>query len=124
MPETILIVEDEENIVVPLDFLLRRQGYEVLVACNGEDAIDQIAKKKPDLLLLDIMLPGMDGYEVCEKIRLKPEWKDIKIVFLTAKGREVDIAKGMVLGADEYIVKPFSNVEIIEKVKTLLKAES
>lgn len=121
MPETILIVEDEENIVVPLNFLLRRQGYEVLVAVSGEEAMDRIAEKKPDLILLDIMLPGKDGYQICEKIRLKPEWKDVKIIFLTAKGRDVDIAKGMVLGADEYIVKPFSNVEIIEKVQTLLK---
>jgi len=90
------------------------------VAENGEDALDVIYKYKPDLILLDIMLPRIDGYEVCEIVRLNPEYRNVKIIFLTAKGREVEIAKGLALGADAYIVKPFSNTELVAKVKELL----
>jgi len=120
MPKEILIVDDEPSIVVPLQFLMEQQGYSVLVAENGEDALDVIYKYKPDLILLDIMLPRIDGYEVCEIVRLNPEYRDIKIIFLTAKGREVEIAQGLALGADAYITKPFSNTELVAKVKELL----
>ena len=120
MPQEILIVDDEPSIVVPIQFLMEQQGYSVLVAENGEDALDAIYKYKPDLILLDIMLPRIDGYEVCEIVRLNPEYRDIKIIFLTAKGREVEIAKGLALGADAYITKPFSNTELVAKVKELL----
>ncbi|RTZ96763.1 MAG: hypothetical protein DSY90_09550 [Deltaproteobacteria bacterium] len=120
MPKTVLIVDDEPNIVVPIEFLMEQNGYSVLVAGSGEEALEVIAKHNPDLVLLDIMLPGIDGYEVCEIIRLDPKWKNIKIIFLTAKGRDVDVAKGMVLGADAYVIKPFSNADIIENVKKLL----
>ena len=120
MPKEILIVDDEPSIVVPIQFLMEQQGYSVLVAENGEDALDVIYKYKPDLILLDIMLPRIDGYEVCEIVRLNPEYRDIKIIFLTAKGREVEIAQGLALGADAYITKPFSNTELVAKVKELL----
>ncbi len=120
MPKTVLIVDDEPNIVVPIEFLMEQNGYSVLVAGSGEEALEIIAKHNPDLVLLDIMLPGIDGYEVCEIIRLDPKWQKIKIIFLTAKGRDVDVAKGMVLGADAYVIKPFSNVDIIENVRKLL----
>jgi DNA-binding response OmpR family regulator len=120
MPKTVLIVDDEPNIVVPIEFLMEQNGYSVLVAGSGEEALEIIAKHNPDLVLLDIMLPGIDGYEVCEIMRLDPKWQKIKIIFLTAKGRDVDVAKGMVLGADAYVIKPFSNVEIIENVRKLL----
>lgn len=120
MPKTVLIVDDEPNIVVPIEFLMEQNGYSVLVAGSGEEALEIIAKYEPDLVLLDIMLPGVDGYEVCEIIRLNPEWQKMKIIFLTAKGRDVDMAKGMVLGADAYIIKPFSNVDILENVRKLL----
>ena len=120
MPKEILIVDDEPSIVVPIQFLMEQQGYSVLVAENGEDALDLIYKYKPDLILLDIMLPRIDGYEVCEIVRLNPEYRDIKIIFLTAKGREVEIAKGLSLGADAYITKPFSNTELVAKVQELL----
>ena len=120
MPKEILIVDDEPSIVVPIQFLMEQQGYSVLVAENGEDALDVIYKYKPDLILLDIMLPRIDGYEVCEIVRLDPRYRDIKIIFLTAKGREVEIAKGLALGADAYITKPFSNTELVAKVKELL----
>jgi DNA-binding response OmpR family regulator len=124
MPKKILIVDDEPNIVIPLQFILEKNKYEVLVGHNGEDALDIIAKDKPDLILLDIMLPGIDGYEVCEMVRLNPDWRTIRIIFLTAKGREVDMAKGMILGADAYIVKPFSNADVLAKVKSLLDADT
>jgi DNA-binding response OmpR family regulator len=120
MPKEILIVDDEPSIVVPIQFLMEQQGYSVLVAENGEDALDVIYKYKPDLILLDIMLPRIDGYEVCEIVRLNPEYRDVKIIFLTAKGREVEIAKGLALGADAYFTKPFSNIELVAKVKELL----
>ena len=120
MPKEILIVDDEPSIVVPIQFLMEQQGYSVLVAENGEDALDVIYKYKPDLILLDIMLPRIDGYEVCEIVRLNPEYRDVKIIFLTAKGREVEIAKGLSLGADAYFTKPFSNIELVAKVKELL----
>jgi len=121
MSHKILIVDDEPNIVIPLQFLMEQNGYLTLVAQSGEEALEMISKEKPDLILLDIMLPGVDGFEVCEIIRLKPEWRNTRIIFLTAKGRDVDIAKGMVLGADEYITKPFSNQQIIDAVTKLLK---
>jgi two-component system alkaline phosphatase synthesis response regulator PhoP len=120
MPQEILIVDDEPSIVVPIQFLMEQQGYNVMVAENGESALDIIYKYKPDLILLDIMLPRIDGYEVCEIVRLDPRYRDIKIIFLTAKGREVEIAKGLALGADAYITKPFSNIELVSKVKELL----
>ena len=121
MPNEILIVDDEMSIVLPIQFLMLQQGYNVMVAERGEDALDLIYKYKPDLVLLDIMLPGIDGYEVCEILRLNPEYRDIKIIFLTAKGREVEIAKGLALGADAYITKPYSNSELVAKVKELLE---
>ncbi len=120
MPKEILIVDDEPSIVVPVQFLMQQQGYDVLVAEDGHDALDMIYKYQPDLVLLDIMLPGIDGYEVCEIVRLNPKLRDVKIIFLTAKGREVEIAKGLALGADAYITKPFSNAELVAKVKTVL----
>jgi len=121
MPKKILIVDDEPNIVIPLQFLMEQNGYRTLVAQSGEEALESISKEKPDLVLLDIMLPGVDGFEVCEIVRLNPEWRNTRIIFLTAKGRDVDIAKGMVLGADEYITKPFSNQQIIDAVTKLLE---
>ncbi len=121
MPREILIVDDEPSIVVPIQFLMEQQGYSVVIAENGHDALDMIYQYTPDLVLLDIMLPGIDGYEVCEIIRLNPKLRDIKIIFLTAKGREVEIAKGLALGADAYITKPFSNAELVAKVKMVLE---
>jgi len=121
MPKEILIVDDEPDVVVPIQFLMEQQGYRVMAAERGEDALDLIYHYKPDLVILDIMLPGMDGYEVCEIVRLNPNYRDVKIMFLTAKGREVDIAKGLALGADAYLTKPFSNDELVAKVKELLE---
>ena len=121
MTKEILIVDDEPNVVVSLQFLMEQQGYKVMIAERGEDALDLIYQYKPDLVLLDIMLPGIDGYEVCEIVRLNPEYRNIKIIFITAKGREEEIAKGLSLGADAYITKPFSNAELVAQVNALLK---
>ncbi len=121
MAKQILIVDDEPNIVVPIQFLLEQQGYSVLIAERGEDALDLIYQHKPDLVLLDIMLPGIDGYEVCEIVRLNPNYRNVKMIFLTAKGREVDIAKGMALGADDYITKPYTNTELMTKLEAVLE---
>jgi DNA-binding response OmpR family regulator len=121
MEKEILIVNDELNVVVPIQFLMERQGYLVMTANRGDVALELIYKYKPDLVLLDIMLPGLDGYEVCEIVRLNPNYRDIKIIFLTAKGREVDIAEGLALGADAYITKPFTNDVLFEKVNELLE---
>ena len=119
MPKEILIVDDEPNVVVLIQFLMEQQGYKVMIAERGEDALDLIYQYKPDLVLQDIMLPGIDGYEVCEIIRLNPNYRNVKIFFLTAKGREVEIAKGLALGADAYVTKPFSNGQLVNKVKEL-----
>ena len=121
MVKEILIVDDEPNVVVPIQFLMEQHGYRVMTAERGEDALDLIYQYKPDLVILDIMLAGIDGYEVCEIVRLNPNYRNVKIMFLTAKGREVDIAKGLTLGADAYLTKPFSNDELVAKVKELLE---
>ncbi len=120
MKKRILIVDDEPNIVVPLEFLMKQNDYDVETAGTGETALDLISNFKPDLILLDIMLPGMDGYEVCQKIRQEKEFSNIKIVFLSAMARSIDIAKGMGLSADDYITKPFATDFVVSKVKELL----
>jgi len=121
VPKEILIVDDELDVVIPIQFLMEQQGYNVMIAQRGEDALDLIYQYKPDLVLLDIMLPGIDGWEVCEIVRLNPNYRDIKIIFLTAKGRREEIAKGLALGADAYVTKPFSNAALVAKVKELLE---
>jgi len=121
MTKEILIVDDEPNVIMPIQFLMEQHGYKVMIAEGGEDALELVYRFKPDLVLLDIMLPGINGYEVCEIIRLNPNYRNVKIIFLTALGREVEIAKGMTLGADTYITKPFSNTELVAKVKGVLE---
>ena len=117
----ILVVDDELSILVPIKFLLEKNNFIVELAQSGRDALDTIAQTKPDLILLDIMLPDLDGYEIYQMIRDKPEWVDIKVIYLSAKSRDVDIAKGLNLGADAYITKPFSNAELLEKIESLLE---
>jgi DNA-binding response OmpR family regulator len=120
VPKEILIVDDEPGVVVAIRFLMEQQGYNVLVAKRGEEALDIIHECKPDLVLLDIMLPGISGWEVCEIIRLNPDCRNVKIVFLTARGDKAEIARGLNLGADAYITKPFTNDQLIARVKALL----
>jgi len=120
MAQKIIVVDDEPNIVIPLEFLMQQNGYDVSVAQSGEEAVALIGKDIPDLVLLDIMLPGIDGFEVCEIIRLNPRWSKIKVIFLTARKSEFVMAKGLTLGADDCITKPFSNATLVAKVKELL----
>jgi len=121
MPNKILIVDDEPSIIVPVQFLMEQNGYDVMVAFSGEEAMEIIAEKKVDLILLDIMLPVIDGFEVCQRVRENLQWNKIKIILLTALGSDANVEKGLALGADAYITKPFSNVDIVEKVKELLE---
>ncbi|MDO8945432.1 MAG: response regulator [Desulfobacterales bacterium] len=121
MAQKILIVDDEPSIIVALQFLMEQNGYETLVAFSGEEAMEAVTRHRPDLILLDIMLPVVDGFEVCQRVREKPDWKDIRIVLVTALDREANVAKGLALGADAYVTKPFANADLIAKVKELLE---
>ena len=121
MSKKILIVDDEPNIVVPLEYLMEQNNYEVKIAETGERVLELIASFNPDLILLDIMLPGMDGYEVCQTIRQDPSLNDTKIVFLSAMARTIDIARGMGLAADEYITKPVRSDELLVLLKLYLE---
>jgi DNA-binding response OmpR family regulator len=116
----ILIVDDELSILVPLKFLLEKNNFNVELAQSGKDALDLISHSKPDLILLDIMLPDLDGYEIFQLIRQNPDWDDIKVIYLSAKNRDVDIAKGLNLGVDAYVTKPFSNADLMAKVRKLV----
>ncbi|MBW2467325.1 MAG: response regulator [Deltaproteobacteria bacterium] len=120
MAKNILIVDDAPNIVLSLEFLMKKEGYAVQSVGNGEEAMRVIADKAPDLILLDVMMPRKDGYEVCQELRANPDWQNIKIIMLTAKGRDVEREKGLALGANDYITKPFATQELVEKVKSLL----
>ncbi|NRT77216.1 winged helix-turn-helix domain-containing protein [Clostridium beijerinckii] len=122
--EKILIVDDEEHIVELLHFNLVNAGYEVLSANNGIDAVKIAKAEKPSLLLLDLMLPGMDGFDVCKEIKRDPEMKKTSIIMLTAKGEELDKILGLELGADDYITKPFSVRELLARVKAVLRRTS
>ena len=117
----ILIADDEPNIVTALEFLLERNGYQVLVARNGGAALKMIEEHRPDLVLLDVMMPVKSGFEVCQRMRERAEWQHIKIIMLTAKGRDVEMSKGLAIGADLYITKPFSTQELVGKIKALLE---
>lgn len=120
MAKRVLIVDDEPNIVAALEYLLRRSGYEVYAAADGEAALQQVAALAPDLVLLDVMMPEKSGYDVCQRMRANPQWRNIRIAILSAKGREAEISKGLSLGADAYITKPFSNAELVAKIAELL----
>jgi two-component system alkaline phosphatase synthesis response regulator PhoP len=120
MSKTVLIVDDEEYIVTSLEYVMKSAGYRVVVAYDGEQAIEKTKETAPDLLILDVMMPKLDGFEVCEKIRANPLWESIRIIMLTAKGRDSEREKGMSLGADTYMTKPFSTREILKRVKELL----
>lgn len=120
MSKTVLIADDEPNIVISLEFLLQREGYRVLVARDGDEALRMIAEQHPDLVLLDAMMPGRSGFEVCQAVREDATLQGTRILMLTAKGRATDIAKGMALGADAYMTKPFSTRELAARVAELL----
>lgn len=120
MTHSVLVVDDEPNIVLSLEFLMKQANYDVRVARDGEAALAEIEQAPPDLVLLDAMLPKRDGFDVCQAIRADPALNGVRIIMLTAKGREVEREKGLALGADDYITKPFSTRDVLERVKDFL----
>ncbi|MCH6590505.1 MAG: response regulator [Proteobacteria bacterium] len=122
MAKSVLVVEDEPNIVLSLEYVIKEAGYEVRVARDGEEALKAVEEAAPDLILLDVMIPKRDGYDVCQTIRANPAWNDVNIIMLTARGREVEREKGLALGADAYITKPFSTREPTDRLKRVLGA--
>ncbi len=122
MTTRILIADDEPNILISLEYLMKRQGYEVLVARDGQEALDQLRAQRPRLVLLDVMMPRKSGFEVCAELRADEAIRDTLVLMLTAKGRDTDVAKGMGVGADAYMTKPFSTKELVQKVAELLAA--
>ena len=122
MSKKILIADDEPNIVAAIEFLLQRSGYEVHIARDGDEALKLVEACSPDLVLLDVMMPVRSGYEVCKRIREHPAWRHIKIIMLSAKGRDAEVSKGLSIGADLYVTKPFSTRDLMGKISTLLDA--
>jgi len=120
MSKRVLIADDEPNIVTALEFLLQRAGYEVRVARDGDQTLELIDAYNPDLVLLDVMMPRKSGYEVCTRIRERPDRRHVKIVMLTAKGRDAEVSKGLSMGADLYITKPFSTRELMARIRELI----
>jgi DNA-binding response OmpR family regulator len=120
MARRVLIADDEPNIVMSLEFLMEQCGYEVRVARTGDEALAAIETFQPDLVLLDVMMPRRNGYEVLQAIRANPARRATRVVLLTAKGRDVDVEKGRALGADAYVTKPFATRELVARVKALL----
>ena len=114
--KTILIADDEPNIVISLEYLLEQAGYRVMVARDGQEALDAITRERPDLVLLDVMLPRLSGFDVCQKVREDSSLQHVRVMMLTAKGREVEMSKGLALGADAYITKPFSTRELLAQI--------
>jgi two-component system alkaline phosphatase synthesis response regulator PhoP len=117
----ILVVDDEPNVIKSLTFVLKKEGYDVSSAVNGEDAMTKIRESKPNLMFLDVMMPKKNGYEVCQDVKSNSSLSDIHIIMLTAKGQEADREKSFNAGADEFMTKPFSPISVIDKVKELLR---
>jgi DNA-binding response OmpR family regulator len=124
MSHKVLIADDEPNILISLEYLMKREGYEVVVVRDGQQALEAIIRERPDLVLMDVMMPLKSGFEVCQEVRAMESVKDTPILMLTAKGREIDIAKGMGMGATAYMTKPFSTREMAQRVRELLGPRS
>ena len=122
MTTKILIADDEPNILISLEFLMKREGYEVLLARDGQEALDLLRRERPRLVLLDVMMPRKTGFEVCQEVRNDDDLRATLILMLTAKGRETDVVKGLALGANAYMTKPFSTRELVQKVREMLEA--
>ena len=122
MTHKLLVADDEPNIVISLEYLMKREGYDVLVATDGNQALEAIQREQPALVLLDVMMPGKTGFEVCQAVRADPALDGVRILMLTAKGRETDVSKGLALGANAHMTKPFSTRELVQKVAELLEA--
>jgi len=119
MPRKVLIVDDEPNIVTSLVFLMKKSGYDTRVARDGDEALAEVERFGPDLMLLDVMMPRRDGFEVCQMLRAAGHTR-LKIVLLTAKGRETEVAKGLAIGADAYVTKPFSTRDLVDLVNRFM----
>lgn len=117
----VLIVEDEPHIVLSLEFLLQREGYETTAAADGEEGLALVRSVRPDVVLLDIMMPRRNGYDVCRAIKADPELRGIPVIMLSAKAQEVEVLKGLELGATAYIAKPFGNAEVLEAIRAALE---
>ena len=117
----ILIADDEPNIVAAIEFLLRQRGHEVHTAADGAAALRIVESVVPDLVLLDVMMPQASGYEVCQSIRKRDEWRHIKVIMLSAKGRDAEVVKGLAMGADHYVTKPFSTRDLMARIEWLLE---
>jgi len=120
MTHEVLVVDDEQSIALALEFLMKQAGYTVRTAVDGQQALDAVAESVPDLILLDVTMPKLDGYLVCEALRANDAWKHVQVLMLTAKGRDIEREKGLAAGADDYITKPFATQEVVAKVKALL----
>lgn len=123
MNTAILIADDEPNILISLEFLMKREGYTVHLARDGEEAMALLRRERPRLMLLDVMMPKKTGFEVCQEVRHDDELKDTLILMLTAKGRETDVVKGLALGANAYMTKPFSTRDLVLKVREMLEGK-
>ena len=122
MGKRVLIADDEPNIVASLEFLMEQAGFEVKLAANGQEALELVASFQPDLVLLDVMMPVKNGYEVCQSLKSDPATRAVKVVMLSAKGRDVEVAKGLELGADAYVTKPFSTRDLVAQIRDMLSA--
>jgi DNA-binding response OmpR family regulator len=124
MAQRILIVDDEPNIVLSLEYLLHRAGFEVANAADGEAALAALGETTPDLVILDIMLPKLNGFEVCRRLRADPRWRDLKVLMLTARGRDTEVARGLDAGADAYVTKPFSTRDLVAQIQDMLRSRA
>lgn len=120
MTSKILIADDEPNILISLEYLMKREGFEVHVARDGHEALEVLRRERPRLVLLDVMMPGKSGFEVCQELRADESLQGTLVLMLTAKGRDTDVAKGLAMGADAYMTKPFSTRELVQKVREML----
>jgi len=123
MTRSVLIVDDEPNIVLSLQFLMKKAGFDVRVARDGEEALAEVGREAPDIMLLDVMMPKRDGFDVCQTVRANPDWAGMRIIMLTARGRDIEREKGLALGADDYITKPFSTRDVLAQVEKLLASD-
>jgi DNA-binding response OmpR family regulator len=124
MSHKILIADDEPNIVISLEYLMKRAGHEVLIARDGQEAIDTLRRERPRLVLLDVMMPKKSGFEVCQELRADESLKGTLVLMLTAKGRDTDVDKGLGVGADAYMTKPFATKDLVAKVAEMLGTAS
>ena len=121
MTKKVLVADDEPNIVAAIEFLLKQRGHDVYTATDGAEALSIVERIVPDLVLLDVMMPQASGYEVCQNIRRRPEWRHIKVIMLSAKGRDSEVVRGLTLGADFYVTKPFSTRDLMSRIEGLLE---